>query len=101
MQNYLRNSIRLTNILNRYPSKLTQVRMIFTSEKIYDAIVVGAGISGLETAKNLKEAGADVLVLEGRKRTDGRIHTDHIEGSAVDLGASWIHGIGLGVTQRD
>ena len=34
----------------------------------FDAIVVGAGLSGLNAAILLEEAGLDVLVLEGRNR---------------------------------
>ncbi|MEO1486401.1 MAG: NAD(P)/FAD-dependent oxidoreductase [Bacteroidota bacterium] len=41
----------------------------------YDAIVVGAGLSGLNAAVLLEEAGYDVLVLEGRKRLGGRVYT--------------------------
>jgi len=41
----------------------------------YDAIVVGAGLSGLNAAMLLEEAGIDVLVLEGRKRLGGRVYT--------------------------
>jgi len=41
----------------------------------YDAIVVGAGLSGLHAAMLLEEAGLDVLVLEGRNRLGGRVYT--------------------------
>lgn len=41
----------------------------------YDVIVVGAGLSGLNAAMTLEEAGLDVLVLEGRKRLGGRVYT--------------------------
>lgn len=43
--------------------------------KKYDAIVVGAGLSGLYAAMILEEAGLDVLVLEGRRRVGGRVYT--------------------------
>ena len=43
--------------------------------KIYDVIVIGAGISGLCAAKLLKENGLDVLVLEARNRVGGRTWT--------------------------
>ncbi len=55
-------------------------------------IVIGAGISGIAAAKLCSEAGFDVIVLEGRNRMGGRIHTIHDWGYAMDLGASWIHG---------
>ena len=40
-----------------------------------DVIVIGAGLSGLETAITLEENGLKVLVLEGRQRIGGRIFT--------------------------
>jgi monoamine oxidase len=58
-------------------------------------IVVGAGIAGLAAARRLREAGMEVVVVEARDRTGGRIHThSDWEGPVVDLGASWIHGAG-------
>jgi monoamine oxidase len=56
-----------------------------------DVIVIGAGISGLATAAALQAKGQRVIVLEASDRIGGRIHTDRSLGSAVDLGASWIH----------
>lgn len=41
-------------------------------KKKYDAIVVDAGLSGLNAAMHLEAAGMDVLVLEGRKRIWGQ-----------------------------
>ncbi|MSR00202.1 MAG: FAD-dependent oxidoreductase [Gammaproteobacteria bacterium] len=40
-----------------------------------DVIVIGAGLSGLETALTLEENGLKVLILEGRKRVGGRVFT--------------------------
>ena len=54
--------------------------------------IVGAGISGLAAAHTLANHGLDVTVLEARDRIGGRIWTDRGLGTAVDLGASWIHG---------
>lgn len=58
-----------------------------------DTVVVGAGVSGLTTARLLVRAGQRVLVLEARDRLGGRTWTDRRHGSPTDLGASWIHGI--------
>lgn len=65
-----------------------------------DVIIVGAGISGLAAATKLKKAGLKVLILEGRDRIGGRIHTTPMGDGVVDLGASWIHGLGPG-TESD
>ena len=51
-------------------------------------IVVGAGISGLRAATVLQKHNVDVIVLEGRDRIGGRIHTTHSETGAkvTDIG---------------
>jgi len=55
-------------------------------------VVVGAGAAGLGAAERLKKAGVDVLIVEGRNRLGGRVHTDSSLGVPVELGAGWIHG---------
>jgi monoamine oxidase len=61
-------------------------------------LVIGAGIAGLAAARRLVDeygyrAPGQVVVLEGRDRVGGRIHTSQALGTAVDLGATWIHGV--------
>ena len=60
---------------------------------IYDVIIVGAGISGLAAADYLIAHGKNVLLLEATNRTGGRILSLPYYDYALDLGASWIHGI--------
>ncbi|MEM8712682.1 MAG: NAD(P)/FAD-dependent oxidoreductase [Planctomycetota bacterium] len=55
-------------------------------------IVVGSGVAGLTAAKALRARGIEVIVLEGGNRVGGRIHTQNVGGSTVDLGASYVHG---------
>lgn len=59
--------------------------------------MIGAGISGLGAANTLKEKGYhNVKVLESRDRVGGRISTKKLGDGVIDIGASWIHGIGPG-----
>ena len=44
-------------------------------QKSHDVVVVGAGMAGLTTARELAKAGLDVLVLEAHDRVGGRIQT--------------------------
>lgn len=57
---------------------------------IYDAIVVGAGLSGLVCARALMRGGARVLVVEARDRVGGRLWSGALAGSVVDLGGQWM-----------
>jgi monoamine oxidase len=59
-----------------------------------DAIVVGAGASGLAAARELSRRGKKIILLEARNRIGGRIHTVKGEGFDVriEAGAEFIHG---------
>ncbi len=64
-------------------------------------IILGAGMAGITAAKTLKDNGfTNVIVLEARTRTGGRIFTDRSLGVATDMGASWIHGPGNAVKKN-
>ena len=51
-----------------------------------DICIIGAGLSGLSLATKLQAEGRDVIVLEARDRTGGRV----LSQDGYDLGPSWI-----------
>jgi oxygen-dependent protoporphyrinogen oxidase len=55
-----------------------------------DVVVVGAGISGLTAAHELRRAGADVLVVEEKQHVGGRMHSFRHAGFVLDEGAEQI-----------
>ena len=62
-----------------------------TTQKIYDVIVIGAGLSGLNAARLLAKAGKKILVLEAQERVGGRTWSKHIgKNDFIDVGGQWI-----------
>ncbi|KHJ97063.1 SWIRM domain protein [Oesophagostomum dentatum] len=68
--------------------------LVLTSKR-KRVIIIGAGAAGIAAMKQLHYFGFDVVVLEGRKRLGGRVHTYHQKDSSVvaDLGAMVVTGI--------
>ncbi|QIK63086.1 FAD-dependent oxidoreductase [Leucobacter viscericola] len=56
-----------------------------------DVVVIGAGFAGLVAARELGQAGLNVLTLEARDRIGGRTWTDHRLGHDLEIGANWVH----------
>ena len=51
-----------------------------------DVLVVGAGLAGLQCARELQAAGREVLVWDAADDVGGRIRTDRVDGFLVDRG---------------
>ena len=66
--------------------------MLVSAMAMHDVIVLGAGVAGLQCARHLVGAGADVLVVDRADKPGGRCATRVFEGQAVDYGALFIHG---------
>lgn len=58
-----------------------------------DVIVIGGGLAGLAAARDLRDAGRRVVVLEARDRLGGRTWTGALPGTdeLVEWGGTWVH----------
>ena len=71
---------------------LTRMRpTMLKGGEVRSALVLGAGVSGLQCAVLLQQKGVSVTILEARDRIGGRLHTDE---NGLDIGGHWIHGGG-------
>jgi len=56
----------------------------------HSVIIVGAGLSGLYCAWQLQQQQQDVILLEARERTGGRILSADYKNSHFDMGPAWV-----------
>ena len=64
------------------PSKVNKTKVL----------ILGAGLSGIKAAKTLLDKGiTDLLILDGKNYTGGRIHAVPFAGLNIEAGANWIH----------
>lgn len=56
-----------------------------------DVVIIGAGLAGVTAARELGQAGHDVIVLEANDRIGGRIYTADRLGVHLELGGNWLH----------
>ena len=55
-----------------------------------DVIIIGAGLSGLSTAYQLKKAGINFKILEAQSHLGGRIETIYgKQDTPMEMGATW------------
>jgi monoamine oxidase len=55
-----------------------------------DVIIIGAGLSGLSTAYQLKKVGINFKILEAQSRLGGRIETIYgKKDTPMEMGATW------------
>ena len=56
-----------------------------------DCAIIGAGLAGLVAARDLRNRGLGVVVLEARDRVGGRVENGVLaDGQYVELGGQWI-----------
>src|SRR4030088_1668602 len=60
----------------------------------WDVVIIGAGVSGLAAAGELRKSGLSVLILEARDHVGGRPWRRHVTdlSAPIELGAEFIHG---------
>ncbi|KAF4987384.1 hypothetical protein FDECE_15459 [Fusarium decemcellulare] len=60
---------------------------------MFDVVVVGAGLSGLQAALSAKQAGLSIAVVEARNRVGGKVWSVPLASKrgVADLGAAWIN----------
>ncbi|WP_159698997.1 NAD(P)/FAD-dependent oxidoreductase [Arthrobacter sp. 18067] len=63
-----------------------------TTAQTYDIAVIGGGFAGVTAARELRQAGHRVILLEARDRLGGRTwyEKDRIAGFDVEMGGGWL-----------
>lgn len=70
----------------------------YSTEPVYDVIIVGAGLSGLQCGSSLiSQYGVpkeNILVLEAQDYIGGRVKqiTEFVKGAKIEVGAEFLHG---------
>ena len=56
-----------------------------------DVVIIGAGFAGLTAARELRQSGHSVIVVEARDRIGGRAWLDTRLGRPLEIGGTWVH----------
>jgi pseudooxynicotine oxidase len=62
-----------------------------STTEIVEIAVVGGGFAGVTAARELAQAGHQVLLLEAKDRLGGRTHSLQWHGETIELGGTWVH----------
>ena len=87
-----------SDVVNVDIKKLQKEPLKYDNNRIYDCIVIGSGVSGLQCAYSLTTKHQipteNVLVLEANDYIGGRVRqmSDFVKGVHVDVGAEFLHG---------
>jgi len=79
-------------------SQMEREPLKYPTNVIYDCIIVGSGVSGLQTAKSLIKdhhvPAENILVLEAQDYIGGRVRQmdSFVRGVKIDVGAEFLHG---------
>ena len=61
-------------------------------QKKTKVLILGAGLAGIKAAKTLLDRDiTDILILEGKNYTGGRINVTEFANYPIETGANWIH----------
>ena len=71
-------------------NRLEQVNNLLISPKIYDYIILGGGISGLQSAEILTSSTKNILIVEAQQALGGRIQSLSVTDIPASKRIDWV-----------